>query len=38
VQNSRHCIQCDAPEAIVQAVREVVAEVRGSGSAAATAR
>lgn len=29
VENSRHCIGCDAPEAIVQAVREVVNEVRG---------
>lgn len=28
VGNSRHCIQCDAPESIVKATREVVAGAR----------
>jgi pimeloyl-ACP methyl ester carboxylesterase len=32
VQNSRHCITCDAPEAVIAAVREVVTETRRVGS------
>jgi hypothetical protein len=32
VQNSRHCITCDAPEAVIAAVREVVTETRPMGS------
>jgi pimeloyl-ACP methyl ester carboxylesterase len=31
VQNSHHCIQCDAPEAVIAAVQEVVSETRRMG-------
>jgi pimeloyl-ACP methyl ester carboxylesterase len=30
VENSRHCIQCDAPEAVIAAVREVVTAARAN--------